>query len=535
MVGTLLSIADDENDDDLEDAGFDQSRSEKDGADSTALTERKKGVDVVSSLLQQPGRTTTGAKAETRKRHRQNQHDYLIASSLSLMALSSEILSSSFRPVLLSSLYFLLSHLGSPSPLISTHAEVALLRISYHSGYATPHNLVLENVDYVINTVSQRMTYKVMSPYGPAVLIAAITLAGDEIVPLVQDIVDDIFDLLDDYHGYEVLASTFLAVLDTLLKAMAKDADLESWRSRPSTSMRMRPPPSPETDFDKLRQWLDGRAAASTKVLDELLEAAPKKLWGPEEEAESPAEPPSGLEQEQETPPTRTQEVCAHILNKAVFFLTHPSAFLRARVLSLMASGIPVMVIGARESEVLPIVHCAWPYILNRLKDPEPYVVNEAAALIACLSRWVGDFMSRRILEDAWPVLRGLLDTRKHLDTLSALAKREQVLGSASPFSVSHRLHLSILRVMLYTAEEVPIVDSLLWEMILLFRPFLDTRANEELQRVAVQMYRMMALRDEDAVWLALKATTGEVSGEAVQYMLEPGMRITDNVRKILE
>ncbi|KAJ9105342.1 hypothetical protein QFC21_001711 [Naganishia friedmannii] len=500
--------------------------------ETAVIVEQRKGLGTISKLLDDSKRTPTRATEQAQALHAAMHRELVVCLNLRLLATCAKILSTLFKRHLISTLYLILSHLGSPHALVRRHAEISLGHIAYHTGYASPRNLILDNVDYVINIVSQRMTYKRLDPLAPMVLISMIKLVGEPIVPLVQDIIADIFDALDDFHGYTLLSSTILAVMDTLMKAMANEVQYAEYKPKRSTSARMRPGPEPMADFAKFTAWYEERASKARQTVDEMLDKAPKEPWGQAagSKNEDPTEAPDNTSAEQEIPPTRSQEVCIQMMQKSIYFLTHANSFLTARVLSLFASGVPVLVTQERESDVLPLIHSAWPYVLNRLKDESsPYVRREAAALIESLAKWTGDFMSRRILDDAWPIFRDLLATQKRHDDQSALARRGGTRGTTSPYTVSHRLYVSMIQAMTYIVQEVPIADDLFWEIVVAFQPFLDSRVHEELGAAAVKLYRCMAERDQDAVWLALHSTMGTVvAGQCLPvYLREPGLGIS--------
>lgn len=499
-----------------------------------ALVERRRGLGTIGKLLDDSKRTPASATEHARRLHNAVHAQLVICINLALLASCARILSTSFRKHLISTLYIILSHLGSPHALVRRYAHVALGQVAYHAGYASAQNLILENVDYVINIVSQRMTYDRLDTLAPVVLISMIRLVGEPIVPLVQDIIADVFDALDDFHGYALLASTVLAVMDTLMKAMAGEV-AEDDAPTASTSVRLRRAPDPKWDVERFTAWYAERAVKARQTMDELLERAPHEPWDRPKDESQPDDGPANASNEKETPPTRAQEVCIQMMQKSIYFITHANPFITARVLSLFASGVPVLVTQGRESDALPLVHQAWPFILNRLQDPTPFVRTEAAALVECLARWTGDFMSRRILDDAWPLFRQLLDAQKQRDEHSALAVRG-VRGTTSAYTVSHRLYLSIIRAMHLVVRRVPIADDLFWEIVLALRPFLDARVHQELGAATVKLYRAMAERDEDAVWLALNATMGTViAGQRLpRYLQEPGLDIRHRVELVL-
>jgi hypothetical protein len=527
VVDLVVQFDDDDN-------VAEESRDAMPEGEDLAVVERRRGLGTISKLLDDSKRTPASATDHARKLHAAVHAQLVTCINLALLASCARILSTSFRRHLISTLYIILSHLGSPHALVRRYAQIALGQVAYHAGYASAQNLILENVDYVINIVSQRMTYDRLDTLAPVVLISMIKLVGEPIVPLVQDIIADVFDALDDFHGYALLSSTVLAVMDTLMKAMAGEVSQDD-APMTSTSVRLRRAPNPERDLQRFTTWYEERAVKARQTMDELLERAPHEPWDRPKDAPDADEGPANASDEKEIPPTRAQEVCMQMMQKSIYFLTHANPFITARVLSLFASGVPVLVTQGRESDALPLVHQAWPFILNRLQDQAPFVRTEAAALVECLARWTGDFMSRRILDDAWPIFRQLLDAQKQRDERSALAVRG-VRGTTSAYTVSHRLYLSIIRAMHLVIQRVPIADDLFWEIVLAFRPFLDARVHQELGAATVKLYRAMAERDEDAVWLALNATMGTVVGDQSlpKYLREPGLDIRHRVELVL-
>ena len=518
---TRIIVAMDEDDDDNDElvGDYELPGPDESGSDALIPVARIIGVNALTTLLDRKPLSDSAAASQTRRLHAQAQRALLTAHSLSALAVISRILSTNFRPLLLTSLYTILSHLSSPQSTIAHHAEIALIQVAYHCGYASPQNLILDNVDYVINVVSQRLTYARLSSTAPLVLIAMIRLVGEPIVPLVHDVVDEIFDALDDFHGYETLASSLLAVLGTLIEAMAGEVAAtgpsEARLRKKAEYDRLGKLPDPEVDFTRFEGWHKERQATRNKEVSEILGRAPQHAWGQMKpsEAEVPQEDQPPMMDEDGETPTRTQEVCTLILEKSMYFLSHRSPFLRARILSLIARATPVLASGNREGDLLPIIDRGWGHILNRLDDSEPYVVTEAAEVIAALCENVGDFMSRRILDHVWPRFQRLLNSQKELDNHSALARKGGT-GTQSSFTVSHRLHVAILATATFIAKEVPVNDDVLWQMMVLFRPFLDNRAHEDLQSRALCLYMALGRRDGDAIWVVIHATVGSFEGD---------------------
>lgn len=504
--------------DEAEEEAYEQDAEHMDG--TVLAPERKSGLQELTTLLDRP-MANQSASEETARLDRRSQRCLLTCFSLRSLSTSASILGAGFKPLLLHTLYPLLAALSHPADLVRTFAEVALAKVAYESGYASAQNMVLSNADYVVNCVSQRLTYHRLDQQAPLVLIAMIRLVGAEIVPLVHDIVDEVFDALDAFHGYAALALALLAVLNALVETMAADPDAikteegerRKEEDRADTERFLRPP-EPEADFAQFAEWWDGRGKKAQEDMDGILERAPKHGWGKHapDAPDAPAEEEGEGEQpqEEETPPTRAEELGTAILQKATFYLSHSSPFLRARVLALISSCVAVL--SGRPAALLPEIDKAWPTILLRLSDPEPYVVVEAVSLLRSLCEYVPSYISKR-LADAWPTLRRLLNSQMENDRRNDLATRG-VVGKVDKFSVSHRLYQALLGVAQFMIASVPVKEGVVWDVCVSFRPFLDARAEGELQEGARGLYGALNRRDGDLTWTVLSASIGGLGGD---------------------
>ncbi|GAA5909866.1 hypothetical protein JCM6882_002036 [Rhodosporidiobolus microsporus] len=511
---------------------------------AVALIERKKGVVETPSLDKYNPAVALATSREARASHAL----LLVSLSLRLLSTLATLLSSSFQPFLMQSLYHVLAHLSPTThPYLRAHAQHALFLVSDATSYASPQNLVLSNVDYVVNSVSQRLSVSRLEPNAPLVLVEMIRLVGKPIVPMVQDLVDDVFEALDDYHGYEEVTVGLWAVLDALLKVMEEDLP-EKKAQRETDVVRA----NASADWRAFEDWLahrhDRPAREADDDVEEINPQRPFDSGFADAASNDPTradEPTSFPEDEKKVvPPTRPQVVTAQILSKAAYFLSHPSPFLRARVLSLTASAVPLLSRpsldaadpkATRASDLLPIIHRAWPFILNRFNDAEAYVVVEAAALIESLATHVGEFMSRRILDDVWPRFRTLFAKQQKEDQQSALFPSSSSGASSTRYSTSHRLHRSILRTLVHVARDVPLKEAVLWDQVVLLRRFLAVKNVEpELQVAALDLYGALGEINPDAVWLALAATVGAEEG-LPRYLRMEGIEFGTNIERLLQ
>ncbi|CAL1695208.1 unnamed protein product [Somion occarium] len=451
------------------------------------------------------------------------------ALSLRLLALSAGILQARFTPLLLHALYPILHSLISQSPHLSTTALATLQYISNATSYATPVNMLLSNFDYALDAVSRRLTRRWLDIDATKVLALLIRLVGRDVVQQTGDVVEECFDRLDEYHGYEVIVDGLVAVLAEVVTVIAMDSEGDEVPEPEGDSRE-----SVVSQDDKMQEfltWFSKRhESMDTTEGDADVGPVPQQAWGQNENAE-----PQNAAGDKETNPldeppvTPTQALTTQIVARAMYFLTHNSPLIRARILSLLASAATVL----PSSSLLPSVHHAWPFILNRLSDPEPFVVSAAVSLVESLSVHYGDFMYRRIWDDIWPKFKTMLAKLDESDAKNALARGGHgAVGTESAYTHSHRTYKALLTTMRSAAKHVQIQDSSVWEVIVSFRRFLHSEAHGELQSLARDLYSELAKNNEDAVWFALSATQQQLG--PWKFLQEDRWNISENTCKIL-
>ncbi|KAH7886090.1 armadillo-type protein [Phlebopus sp. FC_14] len=447
---------------------------------------------------------------------------------LHLLAISAGILQSRFTPLLINVLYPILHSLVSPVPHCSLTALATLHFITDATSYASPANLLLSHFDYALDGVSRHLGRRWLDIDATKVLAVLVRLVGGDVVQKAGDVIEECFDRLDEYHGYEVVVEGLVEVLVEVIKVIEVDTPHVHGAPKEDdllVSLRVR-------DLTSLFAWATSRNDVPDDYDATDYGPAPRQEWGYMKPGEEEHNRDGTTEEESndEPPLTSGQALTKQMVSRSIYFLTHESPIIRARILSLLCSATPVL----SESTLLPSIHQAWPYVLNRLGDPEIFVVSAATALIEALIKHVGSFMGRRVWEDVWPRFSTLLKKLEIADGQSALTHRgPNAVGTESAYSHSHRLYRSILRTMTAAVTGVHMQDFLGWEVILAFRRFLHREAHEELQARARELYTALGNGNEDAVWLALMGTSGQLTDD-ITFLREPKWDISDNVALIL-
>ncbi|KAJ2930495.1 hypothetical protein H1R20_g6592, partial [Candolleomyces eurysporus] len=434
---------------------------------------------------------------------------------LQLIAISAGILQSRFNSLFIFALYPILHSIVSTAPFLSSSGLAALNYVTIATSYASPANLLLSNFDYALDSVSRRLTRRWLDIDATKVLVILIRLVGPEVVDKAGDVVEECFDRLDTFHGYGIIVHGLIEVLTEVLNVIEMDG-----------------PPPTLTTLDSLLQWLPDRKVTTNGEEEQTdFGPAPRKAWGPEKEPEDDEGSLSGKQPESdEAPPTPSQALTKQIIARSIYFLTHESPAIRARILVLLSLAVPVL----SDSSLLPAIHDAWPFILNRLGDQETFVVGAAAGLVEALVTHVGSFMYRRIWDDVWPRFQTILKQLEVGDSGSALARRRHsAVGTESAYTHSHRLYRSVLRTMTGVMEGVQPYEPSFWDSLVLFRRFLGQHVHEELQACARQLYLAAGKRNADSVWLVLQGTAEDV-GPQMKFMYDDRWKVEHNVRFVL-
>ncbi|KAK8139199.1 hypothetical protein PG984_002579 [Apiospora sp. TS-2023a] len=317
-----------------------------------------------------------------------------------------------FRPELIDVLYPIATFMGSAVPQLREHAVVALNSIATACGYYNVADLVIDNVDYMLNSISLRLNTLDISPASTQVLKMMINLTGPKLVPFLGDVVDAIFAALDNYHGYPIFVENLFNVLaEIVVQGSKSNILLLEDESRPKQDHRKKgPEPLP---LREIEEFLDRRQARKRRrdVGDdsEQLEIHhPKKPWKESEtdeakegeDGEESDEEPSQEVEKKPLPKTPTFTLLTRITDLTQHYLTSPTPALRKSLLDLLAIVCPAL--SPEEDAFLPLVNAIWPVLLARLYDSEPFVVTAACRALAALFASAGDFLSSRVKTEWW-------------------------------------------------------------------------------------------------------------------------------------
>ena len=330
----------------------------------------------------------------------EDKHGWKVqALALETLALQARTQKEDFRPELVDALYPILERLGSNNAALQQHAMTCLNIVSTTCNYPNSAALVIENADYLVNAVGLKLNTFDISPQVPQVLVMVVRLCGAALIPYLDDSVESLFSILACYHGYPKLVDSIFSVLVAIVEEAAKSS---TRGIKSSTDTTTRPKIYKPTTVAELASLLRSNLERTNRPLSpppsprSSKKPLSQKDFEPQEESEDSPEAPT----DPPTPaPSKTHTLLTSITNLTPSHLTTPSPPIRAHILNLLTTALPIL--ASNTDTFLPIAAQLYSPITTRLYDPEAYTTLAAANALATLCECSGDFLSTR-MESEW-------------------------------------------------------------------------------------------------------------------------------------
>ncbi|KAI0180133.1 ARM repeat-containing protein [Hypoxylon sp. FL1284] len=360
----------------------------------------------------------------------------LQAIALEVATFAASRMKEGFRPELIDILYPITTLLGSGISKLRDHAIISLNSIASSCGYSNVTGLIIDNVDYMVNSVSLRLNTFDISPASTQVLRMMVRLTGPRLIPYLDDVIASIFAALDNYHGYPLFVESLFSVLTEVVQQGSQSDHLlltEAKASATDHKKRSRPVVTIEEVNDTLSGVIERREKRRQEDVEvEEIEHHPGRPWKSAEAENETSEETDESNTEVEKPPppkTPTFKILARITDLTQHYLTSPTPTLRKSLLDLLATVCPAL--SPDEEAFLPLVNSVWPVLVERLYDPEPFVVISACKALGTLCQSAGDFLNTRIKTEWWDNL-GKWCRKVKADATQSRGKAKSKAGARS-------------------------------------------------------------------------------------------------------
>ncbi|XP_071805333.1 TELO2-interacting protein 1 homolog [Asterias amurensis] len=509
MLGSIASPMDDSN------------KASWEGSACPALRENSEIESAVRNLLQEytsPSHwylTTTPSQSESAMTHK-GTASWLVVSqrednSISLAALNSnvllislflegigafsQVLSPAFTMFLMDCLYSVLEKVDDSKSIISQTAYSTLMQMYMSCGYESIPDLLSSNSDYLVESISSGLRHLDMYPKTPLVLKVTLQHSNADMLPLLQDTIDEILVTLDEYH--QDVAPMMIDVLKTLVVAIIRWFPEEKKKRSPLEGQQ-----TAEQSVDESQS--NNQAVTHQTIKEFFLEHLRLKRLAHgdvrEEDIEGSVDDSSGDEvYDCEDEVDKEKELPLHVktvkevLSRCLHFLSSSDPRLRLKVLDIIQNGI--IALQNYKDELLPLIHRLWPAFVQRFKDTEQLVSCKACEALVTMGDTSGDFIQKRIIKDVWSKLVSFLTTQSNIS---------EKCGPAYRHTPSCKLQLAIFALLGPLCITTGIGGSELATMASACLPYLNARQPEVLQHAAFNVFKTFGSLEPDAMWLAL-------------------------------
>ncbi|XP_022104170.1 TELO2-interacting protein 1 homolog [Acanthaster planci] len=432
-----------------------------------------------------------------------NSNVLLISLLLEGIGAFAQVLGPAFSLLLMDCLYPVLEKLADEKAVISQTAYSTVVQICIACGYQTIPALLSSNADYLVDAISSSLRHLEMNPKAPLVLQVTLRHSNAEMLPLLQDTIDEILLTLDQYH--KEVAATVMDVLKTLVMAIYRWYPCDDKKTEPSEEDSQ-----PLLDKDPAgqdRELADDLPITLQSIGDFFLEHLRLKRIAEgdvreEDIDDDPGMHPSqasgeemdgGDEVDKEKALPMHIKTVKEVLERCLHFLSSSDPRLRLKVLETVKHGI--LALRNHQDELLPLIHRLWPAFVQRFQDTEQLVTCRACETLHTMADTAGDFIQKRVIKDVWPKLVSILE---------AQAKISEKAGPAYLHTSACKLQLAVLHCAGPICSKAGVGGGELAKMATACLPYLSARQPGVLQAAAKESFGAFADLEPDAVWVTL-------------------------------
>jgi len=416
-----------------------------------------------------------------------NSNVLLVCLMLQSISAFVQVLGRSFEPLLQVAIYPLMEKLGDRNVMISTTAHHTLSLIAHHCGYASMSTLITANADYLVNAVSLNLRHISVHPEAPTVLRAVLLYGAAEVLPLIQDSIDEVMFALDIHQERE---QSIWPVLLALVTAIVK------WYPNQLH-------PVDRVKKSNISDIVDEKNhnISKDKVREFFLNYHRQKQQEDIQDSEVPeSHDQDKTEENDEMKPHKKPKLPIHhqaaldVLKRCTYFIA--TDVLRTKLIVLEAITLSLRALQDIQDELLPQVHKIWPAFTRRFAELNPLVVLKATEVLVTMADVCRDFLRRRVSKEVWPLLMGKLEQ---------LAVTSHTADESYRHTASCKLQKAILSYSTMLGDELEISSESYERLAHACIPYLSCLQPTELQVIAKKCLSTLSIDYADIVWLLLQ------------------------------
>ncbi|KAI0216796.1 hypothetical protein L0F63_005197 [Massospora cicadina] len=331
--------------------------------------------------------------------------------ALHMVAVAAVAHGSNFRLELFSTLYTVIEKVGHPNPFVSWAARRCLKVLELACGYPTLMELIQDNLDYLLHSISLRLHPASIHPPTASMLSALFQLSGGQDLALL----DDIFDLVaDGLHAASVTGepdprtmSLFLEVVNNMVLPICRGLFARERQLLASTARQLTQFLCSTTLPGFISEYQRAKAENELLLLDEER---------PEADTPSDTNP---VQPSEDKVVRRCHGRLKKIVSAATCFVSHSNPRCRQLAMQVITNVAqnsgdlalhPELVLEIRQP-LNPLWHLVWPGLKSQLNSSIPYLCETALLAISSLQAFSSDFLSPRVAAQVIPKALELVKT----------------------------------------------------------------------------------------------------------------------------
>ncbi|ODV98347.1 hypothetical protein PACTADRAFT_829 [Pachysolen tannophilus NRRL Y-2460] len=350
-----------------------------------------------------------------------SHHDLVISLiqsiSLDSIALSSSVLKEEFKTELIDYLYPVIDSLASRNDKIRLHAQNAALVIAKNCYDSSMYHLIQENCDYLIDSLSIKLTSDFITPRTSNVLLVLVKIGGIDLITQLTDIINNMFSLIDLYHGYSSICEGFFVVFDCIAeeieRSLLQNYDIEKLERENTTTFKK---PWGLSSVDGIIDLFDDSKRKLEINLDDKeipLVKNPGVPFGEavdsddddeveDDEEESAVMEAGGNKEESQKWDSPVPKFLYFLVQKILLYgdrlmLSSDSMFLKQRILMNFQKILKIL--ATSPDNFYPILSDLWPIILHLCNDDEVRIISPSMETASLMFKYGGEFMNKRFTE----------------------------------------------------------------------------------------------------------------------------------------
>ncbi|OWF46694.1 TELO2-interacting protein 1 homolog [Mizuhopecten yessoensis] len=417
-----------------------------------------------------------------------HRNTVLICLLLEGLGTFAKVLGKSYLPLLVQTLYPMLEKLGDNTAVISNAAYLSLCTTCTACNYSSIEELIQKNADYLVNAISLRLRHFHDNQHSPLVLKVMLQYSNCDLLPLIDDTIQEILDALDDHHLDQ--AMLFMGVLHELTKAIVRwfppikcevTAKNSQYRSDKEGELGEGPEEGPLLPF--IQHYCEQKRLASGEITEE--DIVDDDII---DEMETIEDDHRGDNSE-----PNTVKFVKQVMMRCKHLLSSHNARLQLLVLDTISQACQAL--ADHTNELLPLLHELWAPFSARFVDEEKLVIKKALEVLLVMADRSGDFLKQRVMKDVLPVVTNFLYKQAQISSQA---------GQAYLYTVNCRLQQQALQVLGSLTIQLDLAGNSLDSILSVCVSYLSSRQPKPLQQVTMEMCKQLAAIGGDVLWLRL-------------------------------